>query len=77
MWEWEFLETEFERGWNFENDLRVRDFKEKLNCENWDFGSWISKENWVFEIYLEIRVSKIILRLESWKIKFKNWYFGY
>ena len=30
-----------------------------------------------FEIYLEIRVSKIIWRLESWKIKFKNWDFGY
>ena len=31
------LEIEFERGWNCENDLRVRDLKERLNCENWDF----------------------------------------
>ena len=34
MWEWEFSETEFERGWNFENDLRAQDFGERLSCEN-------------------------------------------
>ena len=33
------LEIEFERGWNFENDLKVWDLKERLSCENWDFGS--------------------------------------
>ena len=29
------LEIKFKRDWNFENYLRVRDFK-KLNYENWD-----------------------------------------
>ena len=65
MWEWEFLETEFERGWNFENDLRVRDFKEKLNCENWDFGSWILKEIRIVS-YLRNR------NYESWCVKIGN-----
>ena len=32
------LEIKFERYWNFENDLRVQDFK-KLNYENWDIGN--------------------------------------
>ena len=31
------LEIKFERNWNFENHLRVWDFK--LNYENWDFGN--------------------------------------
>ena len=32
------LEIKFERHWNFENDLRVRDLK-KINYENWDLGN--------------------------------------
>ena len=72
MWEWEFLETEFERFWNFENDLKVRDFKEKLSYENWDFRSWILREirilsylrsrnyeNWKLGIYLKVKILKI------------------
>lgn len=65
MWEWEFLETEFERGWNFENDLRVRDFKERLNCENWDFESWILKKIRIVS-YLRSR------NYESWFMKIGN-----
>ena len=65
MWEWEFLETEFERGWNFENNLRVRDFKERLSCENWDFGSWILKEIRIVS-YLRNR------NYESWCVKIGN-----
>ena len=65
MWEWEFLGTEFERGWNFENDLRARDFKERLSCENWDFGSWILKE---------IRIVSYLrnINYESWCVKIGN-----
>ena len=65
MWECEFLETEFESGWNFENDLRVRDFKERLSCENWDFGSWILKEIRIVS-YLRNR------NYESWCVKIGN-----
>ena len=31
-------EIKFERNWNFENYLRIWNFK-KLNYENWDFGN--------------------------------------
>ena len=65
MWEWEFSETEFERGWNFENDLRIGDFKERLSWENWDFGSWILKEMRIVS-YLRNR------NYESWCVKIGN-----
>ena len=31
------LEFEFERGWNFENDLRVRDLKKKIKLRKLEF----------------------------------------
>ena len=65
MWEWELLETEFERGWNFENDLKVWDFKGRLSCENWDFGSWILKEIRIVS-YLRSR------NYESWFMEIGN-----
>ena len=59
------LEIKLERGWNFENDLKVRDFKERLGCENWDFGSWILKEIRIVS-YLRNR------NYESWCVKIGN-----
>ena len=65
MWKWEFLGTEFERGWNFEDDLRVLDFKERLSYENWNFESWILKEIRIVS-YLRNR------NYESWCVKIGN-----
>ena len=65
MWKWEFLGTEFERGWNFEDDLRVPDFKERLSYENWNFESWILKEIRIVS-YLRNR------NYESWCVKIGN-----
>ena len=65
MWEWEFLEIEFERGWNCDNDLKVRDLKKRLSCKNWDFGSWILREIRIVS-YLRNR------NYESWCVKIGN-----
>ena len=65
MWECEFLENWIWKRLEFENDSRVRDFKERLSCENWDFGSWILKEIRIVS-YLRNR------NYESWCVKIGN-----
>ena len=62
MW---ILEIEFERGWNFENDLRVRDLKKILSYENWEYESWILKDI-IIVSYLRSR------NYESWFMKIGN-----
>ena len=62
MW---ILEIEFERGWNFENDLRVRDLKKILSYENWEYESWILKDI-IIVSYLRSR------NYESWFMKMGN-----
>ena len=58
MWEWEFLGIGFERGWNCENDLRVRDLKERLVAKIGTLGVefWEKSESWVI---WEIEIMKV------------------
>ena len=52
------LKIKFERNWNFENYLRVWDFK-KLNYENWDLEIKFWKKSKL----------KIIWKVETMKIE--------